>query len=155
MENASKFLIIAGGILIGIIILSIFAYEISFAVEKSQDIEREMARTQTLKFNSQFTIYLGKEITPQEAATLINYVTEWNYPDGERRLNDFVDLKYKGGNLKYFIDTHPTNTAENFLLEYTKYNEDAEPKYYFRCENYEFNGPEGRLTALTLHLMEY
>ncbi len=158
MENASKALIIAGGILIGIIIASIFVYEISFAVQTGQSHERELARTKIVKFNSQFTVYLGKKMTPQDAATLINFVDEWNRQNPDDKVYVNYTGAFEGESLRYFIDNNAENKAEKFLLKYTKFTDNAEPKCYFECKIDEYytddRDERGRVKEITIHVNE-
>jgi len=78
MENASKALIIAGGILIGIIILSIFVYEMNYMGENARVYENEAYVRKIEEFNARFEKYTNREITAQDVVTLYNYIKEWN-----------------------------------------------------------------------------
>lgn len=79
MENASKALIMAAGVLIGVILLSLMSYMfISFAMS-SAEIHKENAQNQLNEFNSQFTSYMGKEgVTIYDVVTVANLATESN-----------------------------------------------------------------------------
>lgn len=79
MENASKALIMAAGVLIGVILLSLMAYMfISFAMS-SAEIHKENEQNQLNEFNSQFTSYMGKEgVTIYDVVTVANLATESN-----------------------------------------------------------------------------
>ena len=79
MENAAKALLIAAGVLIGILIMSLFAYEMLYVSNNANEYQERVDTIQTAEFNSQFEIYANKEtITAQEVITLYSYIQEWN-----------------------------------------------------------------------------
>lgn len=60
MENASKALIMAGSILIGVLILSIFVYLFNTMGQYTAEAEARRAQTQVDMFNTNFTKYTGQ-----------------------------------------------------------------------------------------------
>ena len=72
MENASKALVMAGGVLIAIMLLTLFTYLFSRMSSSTSDIYQLIEKHEKDEFNQQFLNYEGKEITPQDVATLIN-----------------------------------------------------------------------------------
>jgi len=79
MENASKALLIAGGVLITIIIISLgVALYASFSGQAKQ-YSQIMDTTEVQKFNSNFDVYIGREdITAQEIVSIVNLAKEYN-----------------------------------------------------------------------------
>ena len=59
MENASKALIMAGGVLIGVLIISLAVYLFVSFGQTSAEINSQNAQKQISQFNSQFTSYEG------------------------------------------------------------------------------------------------
>lgn len=93
MENASKALIIAGGILIGILILSVGVYIVQTAGRLSESYDEKLMQDEINAFNDKFLRY-AKEIRGQELYSLINLVKETNnkYIDNQdRRIYIFVN----------------------------------------------------------------
>ena len=79
MENASKALIMAAGILIGILILSLAAYLITTFGASSAEIQKSNEEKILSEFNSQFIVYDGrKDITIYDIITVANYAKENN-----------------------------------------------------------------------------
>ena len=78
MENASKALIISGGILIGILIAALFAYEMVSISQTGKSYKQKIDMEDALEFNSQFTKYLDQELTAHDVVTIINFAIEWN-----------------------------------------------------------------------------
>ncbi len=78
MENASKALIMAAGMLIGILILALFSYEMFTVAQTGKTYQQKIDQENILEFNSQFEKYAGKPLSAQEIVTIYNYVIEWN-----------------------------------------------------------------------------
>ena len=57
MENATNGLIMAGSVLIGVIVLSLFVYLFSSMGTTAKEFQEEMDRTSVLKFNEPFEKY--------------------------------------------------------------------------------------------------
>lgn len=126
MENASKALVMAGGVLVGILILSLAVYLFVDFGTTSAQINEQNAQQQIVEFNSKFTSYQGYrdnsgkwQITIYDIITLAGYANENNkYYEGiddenidvilENRLvteNDYQSLieKYTAnGDIKHF-----------------------------------------------------
>lgn len=155
MENASKALIMAGGILIGMLILALFAFEMSNMSITAKAYEEEMARTQVLEFNSRFESYAydsegnDEKLKAQQVVTLYNYVQEWNTGGevNEGHPSDIIDMKFgTAWDLKNTFNNiqNKTETIEEFLLKY------PESEYYFTCTNLGYREPDGRIYTLTI-----
>lgn len=84
MENASKALILAGGILIGILIISLGVYIINISTSFSEKYDDRIVENEINTHNNKFLIY-AKDITPQEMVSLYNLVKENN--------NKYIDRK--------------------------------------------------------------
>lgn len=83
MENASKALLIAGGILIAILIVTVAVYLFANYGSIGKSYDQTLQTTETQKFNENFTRYEGREdVTIQEIVTLYNYVEEYKEKTG-------------------------------------------------------------------------
>ena len=79
MENASRALIIAGGVLIAIIILSLGVYLFVMFSGQAKTYRDIVSVTEIQKFNSKFDAYAGRQdITAQEVASVCNLAKEYN-----------------------------------------------------------------------------
>ena len=79
MENASKALIMAAGILISVLILSLAVYLIATFGSSSAEIQKINEEKIISEFNSQFTVYDGrKDLTIYDVITVANYAKENN-----------------------------------------------------------------------------
>lgn len=138
MENASKALIMAGGVLIGILLLSLAVYLFADFGSTSAEINAQNAQKQITQFNSQFTSYEGKEgLTIYDVITVIGYAQENNkyYEDsGEYKIivkleNQPVQGWSEENKIKKIKD-------EQIVLE----NSTNLPTYKCKIEEYHENG---------------
>ncbi len=85
MENASKALLMAAGILIAILIVTIAVFLFASYSSISESYEETTQTTEIQKFNENFTRYLDRDdVTIQEIVTLYNYIKEYKEKtDGE------------------------------------------------------------------------
>lgn len=78
MENASKAFLIAGGVLIAILILSLGVYLFTTYSQLGTTYEGTIQENEIKKFNSNFTKFEGRtDITAQEIITAINFSKEY------------------------------------------------------------------------------
>lgn len=93
MENASKALIMAGGVLIGIVLFSILVYVFRYSGDFAKQYDDKLAQQETAKFNEQFTIFEGREdVTIHEIISLINLAENYNEKEG----NVVIDISIDG-----------------------------------------------------------
>ena len=118
MENASKALIMAGGILVGILVMSLFIYLIVSFGATSDKLHEQNAQTQINQFNTQFTIYTDKEnITIYDIISVANLARENNEQTNEY----FITIKLREKNKS---EVSLTDTSIN-LISKIKENVDA------------------------------
>ena len=79
MENASNALIIAGGVLVGVLILSLAVYLFIDFGSTSAEVHKQQEVQQLAEFNTQFTVYEGRtDLTIHDIVTLAGYALENN-----------------------------------------------------------------------------
>ncbi|MBQ2938368.1 MAG: hypothetical protein IJE05_05805 [Clostridia bacterium] len=79
MENASNALVMAGGVLIGILIISLAVYLFVDFGTTSAQIHQQTEERQITEFNSKFTSYENKEgLTIYDVVTVAEYAYENN-----------------------------------------------------------------------------
>lgn len=137
MENASKALIMAAGILIGVLILSLATYLIVDFGSTSAQIHKQNEEKQITEFNSQFTAYEGYkdkdgnwQITIYDIITLAGYAKENNeyYKDVEEE-----QIKVIVNNIQI-----QDNKDENSLIK--KYVDSNGTLKKFKCDSITYNG---------------
>lgn len=91
MENASKALIIAGGVLLTMLIVALLLFGYKSMSEYYANEEKLQAIEDVEKFNAQFIGFDRNDITGSEIITLINKVADYNfrYSNASDAKNDF------------------------------------------------------------------
>lgn len=100
MENASKALIMAGGILLGVLILALMVTLFASSKSLSNSYETTKQSEAVQQFNTNFTKYLGKDLTIHEVVTICNFALENGFSE-----NNIIGLQTKdnimNNNAKY------------------------------------------------------
>lgn len=103
MENASQALLIAAGVLIGILILTLAVYLFSVFGGYATNTQSKLDEDDIAQFNQNFLKYSGlTELTIQDIVTVKNYALESNRkygnynPKNDRASenNDYIDVYY-------------------------------------------------------------
>lgn len=128
MENASKALIMAGSILIGIIIVSTFVYVFRSSADFAQSYEKTASTVNITKFNDKFEQFSDRtDITIYEIVSLVNYAKNYN-KDNSSQIDVVV------GNTSY------TQLSDSILMDYIKkYQMGQEDEKIYACEKIEYN----------------
>ena len=142
MENASKALIMAAGVLIGILVLSLGVYLFTSFGNTSAQIQAENEANELNKFNSQFTVYQDRtDLTIYDILTVANYASENNkyYSlDSKNRGNKstfYVGVKLDGKYIEELNTKDQTNKIENFTNELNVNSKTELEKKLYRCKN--------------------
>lgn len=121
MENASKALLIAGGVLIAVLVLSLGVYFARNISDSASKIYSNLDDTERTEFNQQFLIYEDKDdLTVADVATIINLANDSN-SSGNVPVQIEVNLEDK--NLQEFNNEVGINQFMNIYKDYT-----------FKCE---------------------
>ena len=128
MENASKALLIAGGVLVLLLILSVGVFLYSEFSNQTEEYKEIITTTEIRKFNSNFDVYIGRtNISAQEVATVVNLSNKYN---GQ------VSIEiYNKGNLLQNYDG-----SEAFIIEFI---DDT-----FSCTDSQYDDSTGKIIKL-------
>lgn len=146
MENASKALVMAGGVLIGILILSLAVYLFVDFGTTSAEINKQKAEQQIVQFNSRFTSYQGLKdkdgewkITIYDIISLASYAKEYNkfYEDSGR---DSITVNLDGSPVQEndYQSLIDDNTIDGVITK-------------FRCGKIEYDS-EGRVREINFSI---
>lgn len=122
MENASKALIMAGGVLIGVLIISLAVYLFIDFGSTSAEINAQNARLQLSEFNSKFTTYENYKddngnwkITIYDIITLAGYAKENNeyYEASDTTKENYIDVKVGNNSVLKETETSLINKYVN------------------------------------------
>ena len=78
MENASKALIMAGGILLGVLILSLMVTLFMSSSDLTKKYQQTKHTEEVQQFNVNYTKYIGRSLTIHEIMTIINFSNDNN-----------------------------------------------------------------------------
>lgn len=148
MENATKALIMAGGILIAILIIGSFMLFFGDLNEYEQTKSDAVVQEQVVKFNNSYTSYDRSNLTLNEIKSLYNKIQSNN----ERAANGDDNYYKITSNIKTLC-LQPQNTDEQVDITTTKFKELDErlknKKYNFICKEIKFENPGGRVSKMT------
>ena len=117
MENASKALLMAAGVLIGILIMLLAVYLFISFGSTSADIHEKVHINQINNFNSQFTMYEGKEdITIHDVVSVAKLAKEINLKN-EKTISDknYIKVFLDNNKIENLDEQQHTNTIKRML----------------------------------------
>ena len=122
MENASKALLMAAGVLIGILILSLAVYLFVTFGGRSAELHQQIEVDRLNQFNSQFTFYEGKDdVTIYDVITVANLAKSNNeYYELESQTNDnyYITVQVKNDNgQKFNLEKYTQAQLQDTLIK--------------------------------------
>lgn len=140
MENVSKALIMAAGILIGIMILSMVIYLFQGATQIPKKYNEKLEKEKIEAFNSKFEVYNTENISAQDIVTVINMAVDNN--------RDYIIE-----NIDYYINVYLNGKIVNEYSEEQKVNlmKQVEVKdniFPFKCKNIVYSNITGRIIEI-------
>lgn len=118
MENASKALIIAGGVMIAILLLTLFSFVISRIGEYTATIYDNLESSEIDEFNQKFLNYDGITISFQDVVTIVNLAIENNHT---QKLPTTIVVNVKpresDSNPKSWTDDYANKTSYEIFTE--------------------------------------
>lgn len=124
MENASKALLMAAGILIGVLLLALLVTLFSSARSLSNQYEATQKSEAIQQFNVNFTKYLGQELTIHQVVTICNFAKKENNKIKEVTITSGgksnVDIK---GDVKKYLEDN--ESLKKYELKINSYSEEG------------------------------
>lgn len=117
MENATKALLIAGGVLIAIIIMSVMIITFQKTGNVSKTYDKTIDQEEISKFNENFTRYLGKELSIQQTITITNFANSNGVKVEGKVMTSDVDEKTLKN--KYELTTIEYNDKTGYIKSIT------------------------------------
>lgn len=142
MENASNALIMAAGVLIGILILSLAVYLFADFGGTAADINAQNEQQELIKFNTKFTAYEGREgLTIYDVVTVASYARENNiyYQDSLSEHKVIVCLNLTSNEIQDDIESKKINLINDDKNSISPTNLNL-PNYTCKIINYRDNG---------------
>lgn len=166
MENASKALLMAGGLLIVMIIIAVGIYTYSGYTGIGKQVDENKKVEQIKEFNTQYEIYDQKFLRGIELITLINKAIDYNNKTDSP--NDRIEVSFKttiaknvtsydnleNGTSYTFTNNVPVNYKDWSNSEITvsgkkeKCIDNFKIKRYFKCDKIQYKGIDGKVSKL-------
>ena len=138
MENASKALLIAGSVLLGIIVLSLFMVMINSLTDYQQSQVVNERTEEVIAFNNQFAGYMRNDVSGTDIISLINKVVFYNRTKSSSGTGTFdFGAGYGSEPIKLIIN-FPSNNNQSLAMEVGT-NGKPDNKL-FNAYKYEFDG---------------
>ena len=117
MENASKALLIAGGMLLLIALLTFAIYTFNKMGKSTSEFYAEMSDTEINEYNQQFFQYdydmFNKKITIQDVVSIINLVIDNN----EKGIFPKITIEFNDQGLKSIVINNENELNKNFSMK--------------------------------------
>ena len=152
MENATKALIMAGGILLALIILAAFTYLMGQMSITAKEQDRVKLLEQVSEFNKQYEAYERNLLRGVDIASVCNKANSNNMINERKEIEEEIrvyvtfiqDWDDKAKDIKHDMtefnfDNLKKNESDKFYTFKTK---------YFKCEKMEYNEDTAKVTAL-------
>lgn len=124
MENASNALMMAAGVLVGVLILALMVTLFASSSSVSRTYENSKHEEAVQQFNSNFTKYVGKDLTIHEVVTICNYANKY----GVSVVNSSGSLtSYNESNIKTDVASYTSTatTITHYKLSINSYSDDG------------------------------
>jgi len=148
MENAAKALLMAGGTLIAILVMSLAIYLFVTFGQDAQMLNERIEDIQLVKFNAQFNVYFGRnDLKIHDVISIVNLAQENNnyyksyqdYEDSYKITINVSNTSYKNNATEWSEDD-----KQNVIKEYSEIEAGTgNIKYTFSClagASYHSNG---------------
>ncbi len=154
MENASKALLMAAGVLIGLMIISLGVYVFTSYSQTSKEIHQKVSEQQLVQFNSEYDVYINrKDLTIYDINTVAGMALEFNLnamsADSEERIK--VNVTYSGGpgELKVEKSADLKNQMEQLIIKDSALITESNPKLpTYTCTKIEYSEKTGRVSHI-------
>lgn len=162
MENASKALLMAGAVLLGVLLISTMVYMFNSTSSFVKVYETEIEGQSLQAFNSQFEIYNRGKITAQDIISLANmasdnntkYTVE-NLPDNEPYIQIICDgkkiEKYSNSEKYQFMEDYSFILDQNGNIQFD--SDGNEIIQYYECKKIEYYDNSGRIKKMEFRKM--
>lgn len=136
MENASKALLMAAGVLIGVLVLSLAAYLFASFSQEYYDIDKQNESQKLAQYNTQFTKYEHKkDLTIYDIINIVGYAQENN-----KNNEDNIDEKiYVTLNRTDISDWSKSDFDSTVLADQGKINKDSTSLPTYECKSITYN----------------
>lgn len=148
MENASKALIMAAEILIGLLIISLAVYLFTSFGTSAAQINQRNANQQLAQFNTKYTTYSGRtDLTVYDIVTVANMAKENNTEYGEvNNYATYYEIIVRIGGQR--IDTYSQTDMDELIQ-----TNQISTKYKLQDSDIQYHEESGRIAQITFRVV--
>lgn len=155
MENTTRALVMAGGILIGILILGALMLLInSLGSYQTQKYDSNKT-TEIARFNNSFEPYNKDNLSLMELKSVYNKINDNNNKNPEYKIDsNFLDEQTAKEQLNKDADKYggqEENVYDKFIKNFRNISEEQKMKHKFKCKNIQYNNPGGRISSMDFY----
>lgn len=156
MENASKALIMAGGILIALLIIGSLVLMFTSLQDYRNSEEQSTKDTQVAKFNDQFEPYKKDDLTLMELKSVYNKIESNNkkYPEYEIEFRIEIEKKVQKNNLQFIYAKEENDGTLSDIENYSINNDlktledEIKINTKFKCKSVAYDNDNGRISKM-------
>lgn len=169
MENASRALLIAAGVIVGVLVLSVGVALFSIFGDSSKNIIDKLEQSKITEYNNNFYKYYGNNIiiTAHDIVTITNFARKANIDGqvqdfaGYSQSSDYIQIDVKNKNeaeIKNFEKKEDDTANKNYYSDFIKNNTfkknnsgiiSSDLKYY-KCTNIITNSKSGKVIYMRI-----
>ena len=153
-ENAANALMIAAGVLISVLIISLAVFLFNSSSEFAESYYAEIDSKTTQAFNNEFEIYNRDDVTIQDIVSLANFARDTNIKNGvENDKNNSIYIQVILYNGSKHLETLDREEMYQFMEENTFIDNDpsnGEQKY--KCKGIEYDENTQRVNKITFEI---
>lgn len=148
MENASKALLIAGGVLIAMVIASFGVYLYGVFHSHSENLLAAMSEKEVNEFNAKFQAFENRELTANELISILNLARENNHSNENKIVVNSGDWTLLGRyDMDYIINEQEDSQYQKDCNEFLKNNINRDIVY--GCKEFKYNS-SGLISEFTI-----
>ena len=149
MENATKALIIAGGMLIAMLIVGLLTWGYTQLRSLQQRNVEEEERQQIVDFNERFEAYNKKVVRGYQMISLANLVYDTNTRFAEDDGYENVTIIVNGLSSEDAEEEDLVNYIQTYYDTMTSNEKNALKQLYFECKGVEYDSRNSRVVKMT------
>lgn len=150
MENASKALLIVGGILIGVLLLSLLVYLFHVMGAFSSSVDQNIEMKNLAEFNQQFEVYQTKIMTAQDVISIGNLARNYNVTNEGSDDKLAIKIILSGVESK-FQQVHKLTQEQTyqFMEQYSVEKQNVR----FKCTKIEYNTQSKKVQKVLVEIV--
>lgn len=153
-ENSTNALMIAAGVLISVLIISVAVYLFKSSADFAESYYTEIDSKTTQAFNNEFEIYNTDNVTIQDMVSIANFARDTNIKNGvENDKNNSIYIQVILYNGSKHLETMDREELYQFMEENTFIDNDpAKGEQKYKCKGIEYDENTQRVNKITFEI---